>query len=91
MIIVTGWIVATDRDRFLALSQEAMRLARETPGCLEFAVLADPLEDDRVVVLERWTDNDALQAFRGEGPGDDIRPLIASAEVEEYEVGDPLG
>ena len=86
MIIVTGPIVVTGRDRFLALSEEAMRLARESPGCLDFVVAADPLEDDRVNVLERWVDSAALHAFRGEGPGDDLRPLIKSAEVEEYEV-----
>ena len=64
---------------------EAIRLAREADECLDFVVSADPLEDDRVNVLERWTDRAALMAFRGEGPGDDLRSLIKSADVNEYE------
>jgi quinol monooxygenase YgiN len=86
VIIVTGRILVTDRDRFLAQSQEAIRFAREAEGCLDFVVSADPLEPDRVNVLERWTDRAALMAFRGEGPDDDLRSLIKSADVNEHEV-----
>jgi quinol monooxygenase YgiN len=89
MIVVTGKIIVSDRDRFLASSEEAMRLAREAKGCLDFVVAADPLEPDRVNVLERWTDRTALLAFRGDGPGDDLRSLIREAEVKEYEVAEP--
>jgi quinol monooxygenase YgiN len=88
VIIVTGRILVTDRDRFLAQSLEAIKLAREADGCLDFVVSADPLEADRVNVLERWTDRAALMAFRGEGPGDDLRSLIKSADVNEYEAGE---
>jgi quinol monooxygenase YgiN len=86
MIIVAGQIYVSDRERFLEMSREAMRLARAADGCLDFVVAADPLEDGRVNVLERWTDRDSLHAFRGSGPGDDLTALIESAEVNEYEV-----
>jgi quinol monooxygenase YgiN len=89
VIVVTGRLRVSDRDRFLAMSREAMRLARKADGCLDFVVAADPLEDHRVNILERWTDRDSLHAFRGEGPDDDMRGLIEAAEVKEYEVVEP--
>jgi quinol monooxygenase YgiN len=88
MLIVAGQIRVTDRDRFLALSRESMEGAREAPGCLDFVVSPDPLEPARVNILERWTDRPALEAFRVGGPDDDMRSLIESAEVKEYEVLD---
>jgi quinol monooxygenase YgiN len=86
MLLVAGQIRVSDRDRFLKLSTEAMKLAREADGCLDFVVAADPLEEDRVNVLERWTDRESLLSFRGDGPGDDLGELITSADVQEYEV-----
>jgi quinol monooxygenase YgiN len=86
VIVVTGQIRVSDRDRFLSLSQEAMKLAREAEGCLDFVVAADPLEEDRVNVLERWRDRASLLSFRGEGPDSDLRGLIKDADVKEYDV-----
>jgi quinol monooxygenase YgiN len=88
MIIVAGHLrVATaDRDRFLALSREAIQLARTTPGCLDFLVAADPLDAERIDIYERWTDRAIMHAFRGDGPGDELNTLIVSADVEEFEV-----
>jgi quinol monooxygenase YgiN len=86
MILVAGRIYVTDRDEFLALSTEAMRLAREAEGCLDFVVAADPLEDGRVNVFERWADRASLLRFRGDGPGGDLSAMITRAEVDDYEV-----
>ena len=47
---------------------------------------ADPLDPERVDVYERWTDREALHAFRGEGPGDDLGAMIVSADVAEFDV-----
>jgi len=88
VIIVAGQlrVAAGDRDRFLARSREAIQLARDARGCRDFAVAADPLDPERVNVYERWTDRDALHAFRGDGPGDELSALIVSADVGEFEV-----
>ncbi|MGH3381988.1 MAG: putative quinol monooxygenase [Actinoallomurus sp.] len=88
MIIVAGHLrVATaDRDRFLARSREAMRLARTTPGCHDFVVAADPLDAERINIYERWTNRAVLHAFRGDGPNDELNTLIVSADVDEFEV-----
>ena len=88
MIIVAGHlrVAAADRDAFVVQSGEAVRLARNAPGCHDFAVSADPVDPERVNVYERWADPAALRAFRGDGPGDELGALIVSVEVAEYEV-----
>jgi quinol monooxygenase YgiN len=87
MIIVAGHLrVAPDnREEFLTRSYEAVRLAREAKGCHDFVVAADPLDDSRVNVYELWSDRDALDAFRGGGPGDQLGALILSAEIDEFD------
>ena len=90
MIIVAGPIFVTPgrRDAFVTSSIEAVAAARKAPGCLDFVVAADPLDTDRVNVFERWSTAAALEAFRGDGPGDDLSADIVSAEVAEYELPD---
>lgn len=88
MIVVMGHLAVerAHRDRFVELSQGAVRQARATHGCLDFAVSADPTDDTRVNVAERWGDRAALEAFRGSGPEGEVAGLIRSAAVFEYEV-----
>jgi quinol monooxygenase YgiN len=90
MIIVAGPIFVTPgrRDAFVAGSLEAVVAARETPGCLDFVVAADPVDADRVNVFERWASQAHLEAFRGAGPTADLTADIAAAEVAEWEVSD---
>jgi len=88
MIIVSGRIYTQPgkRERFLSHSMEAVLQARRTAGCRDFVVAADPIEADRVNVYEEWESEDALLRFRGEGPGDDLSPMMVKAEVTEYTV-----
>ena len=65
---------------------KAVELARGAPGCHDFAVSADSADPERINVYERWRDRAALQAFRGDGPDDDLNALIVSADVGEFEV-----
>ena len=87
MIAVVGHLVVdpADRDRVVALSLEPMRAARDTPGCLHFAVAADPLAPDRVNVSELWVDRDTLERFRGDGPSGELDGLVLDAVVRELE------
>jgi len=88
MIIVAGHLrtAAADRDRFLALSCDAIQLARTTPGCHDFVAAADPIDPERINIYERWTDHVTLHAFRGDGPYDELNTLILSADIDEFEV-----
>lgn len=91
MIIVSGRIYVRpgSRDEFLHRSAEAIVQARATAGCRDFVVAADPLEPDRVNVYEEWDSQEALSAFRGEGPSDDLSAQILRADVSERVVPSP--
>jgi quinol monooxygenase YgiN len=88
MIIVAGHVIvdASARDDYLASCEEVVRLARIAPGCLDFAIGADLLDDTCVNVYERWASREELEAFRGSGPSDEQGAAIRSASVEEYDV-----
>jgi quinol monooxygenase YgiN len=64
-IFITGTIAIEPgrRDALLAAIGPLVRATRdEEPGCLEYAFTADTVEDDRIVVLERWRDEATLAA-----------------------------
>lgn len=89
MLIVAGHLELEpiDRDAHIAASVTAVRLARATPGCLDFAVSADPVDPSRVNVFERWADAAHLRAFRdlaSDDPPDVSR--IRAFHVDEYEL-----
>ncbi len=88
MIIVSGRIYVRPgaRQGFLNASAEAVVAARRSRGCRDFVVAADPIEPDRVNVYEEWDSEEALLAFRGEGPNQDLRSSIVRAQVSRHTV-----
>jgi quinol monooxygenase YgiN len=88
MIIVSGrmYLRPGSRDAFLALSGEAVTQARRASGCRDFVVAADPLDPDRVNVYEEWESEEALLAFRGAGPDQEMGASILRAEVFRHVV-----
>ncbi len=90
MVIVAGHLVVDPqrRDNYLAGCLEVVRQARQTPGCLDFALSVDVLEPGRINVFERWESQAAVEAFRGSGPSDDQAETIVSASVSEFDVTD---
>jgi quinol monooxygenase YgiN len=91
MLIVCGHLVLdpADRDAHVMASVGAVRLARQAPGCLDFAVSADPLDPTRVNVFERWANAEDLDAFRASGdPGDERVDFsrIRRFDIEQYSV-----
>jgi quinol monooxygenase YgiN len=88
MIIVSGrlYVRPGARQEFLTRSGEAVVAARRAPGCMDFVVAGDPIEPDRVNVYEEWESEQALVAFRGDGPGADLSSLIANAKVAKHVV-----
>ena len=88
MIIVSGriYVLPDARQDFLKSSAEAVVLARRSPGCRDFIVAADLIEPDRVNVYEEWESEEALLAFRGEGPDQDLSSSIVRADVSRHVV-----
>jgi hypothetical protein len=70
----------------LTSSVAAVAQARGSPGCRDFVVAADPIEPDRVNVYEEWEAEEALLAFRGNGPDQDLSSSIVRADVSRHEV-----
>jgi quinol monooxygenase YgiN len=88
MIIVSGRIYVRPgaRQEFLASSAGAVAQARSSLGCRDFVVAADPIEPDRVNVYEEWESEEALLAFRGDGPEGDLSSRIVRADVSRHVV-----
>lgn len=86
MIIVSGkiFVAPGQRDAFLRSSHPAIVQARSAPGCRDFVVSADPLEENRVNVYEEWESTEELEAFRGSGPDDGLSNAIVGADVAQH-------
>lgn len=87
MVIVAGHLIVAEdvRDGYLAGCVDVVEHARSAPGCLEFAISADLLDPARINIFERWESQNAVEAFRGSGPGDDQGDMIVAASVSEYD------
>ena len=87
MIIVAGSLLVApaERDGYLEGCREVVAAARETPGCLDFALSPDLLEPGRINVFERWESTEPLERFRGEGPPGDQLAQLREIRVSEYE------
>lgn len=59
-------------------------MAREAPGCLDFAITADTVDPARIHIFERWASEDELLAFRGSGPDSITAARILGADVKRY-------
>jgi quinol monooxygenase YgiN len=90
MVIVAGHITVDPekREAHLADFVKVVEKAREAPGCLEFAVGADPIDPGRVNLLERWESQAAVKAFRKRAPRTRSSAAIRSGSVSEYDVAD---
>lgn len=88
MLIIAGHLIVdpADRDGYVAECATAVEQARRTPGCLDFALTADPLDPARVNVYERWESDAELATFRGSGPDADTAARILGAEVHKYRI-----
>ena len=91
MIIVAGWlrVAVADRDRYLEAVGDVARLARAAAGCLDFTQAADPLDEERINVYERWESDEDLLRFRSSGDPDAPQqeaPVLLSGEVQKYRI-----
>jgi quinol monooxygenase YgiN len=88
MVIVSGRIYVRPgtREEFLMRSGAAVVHARRSAGCRDFVVAADPIEAERVNVYEEWESEEALMAFRGDGPDQDLSARIVHAQVSKHRV-----
>ena len=87
-IIVAGHLTvdADHRGDYLRSCEDVVTTARETDGCLDFAIGADLVDRTRINVYERWRDRPTLEAFRGQGPDGAQMSTPVAIDVGEYQV-----
>jgi quinol monooxygenase YgiN len=64
-ILIVGTITVDPERRGAlraAIRPLVQKTRREEPGCLEYAFTADTVDDDRIIVVERWQDESTLAA-----------------------------
>lgn len=79
-IIVSGWMDYRpgDRDTMLtALVELGRRTREEEPGCLDYAMTADPADERRIRVYEHWTSRQALDEHFTTAHIKDFRTAVA--------------
>jgi len=90
MIIVAGWIRVAPEERaeYLEGCREVVDAARRSPGCIDFAISADLVDDGRIDLFEQWESVEAVEAFRGSGPSDDQQAVVLDAAVTQHTVAE---
>jgi quinol monooxygenase YgiN len=76
-----------DRDTFLAGRRALMERSRGEAGCIVYVFAADPLADDRIILFERWENEEALEAHRkvlAESPPSDPGVAVTHAEILQF-------
>ena len=93
MIIVAGALLVDpeDLDAYLQGCASVVEAARQTHGCLDFALSADIVEPGRINVFERWQSEEDLHHFRGSGPDAAQAAALLRIDVDEYTVVDGPG
>ena len=64
-ILIVGTITvepARREELLTAIAPLVRKTRQEEPGCLDYAFMTDTVEVDRVVVVERWSDEMSLAA-----------------------------
>lgn len=57
-------ILPAQTEAFTALYLASMERIRSSAGCLELTLLKDVTDPNRVTTLSKWTDLEALEAYR---------------------------
>lgn len=93
MVIVIGTfhVNPSDRDAFLANRVGVMNHSRAEAGCITYAFTADSIDDNLVVLTERWVDRPSLDAHivgLASAPQPAANPAFLSREVYVYTADD---
>ncbi len=88
MILIAGTIDVNPekRDAAIEAGRPHMEATRNWKGCLDYVWSADPLQDDRIYVFERWeTEADLAAHFKGPHYLA-MRETIASFEIRGLDI-----
>ncbi|HMI88380.1 MAG TPA: antibiotic biosynthesis monooxygenase family protein [Polyangiaceae bacterium] len=65
-VIISGWstVIPKRRDEVVESFKDLVLRARSAPGCLDFAMTADPVDPSRVNIFELWQSEKHLKSWR---------------------------
>lgn len=78
-VIIAGWSTVDPkrRDEVVENFKDLMLRARSPPGCLDFAITADPVDSSRINIFEFWQSKKDLNAWRAvSNPPKEITPML---------------
>ena len=89
MIIIAGksYVAAEKREAYLTSFEDFIRQTRNEPGCLDFYISADPIEEDRLNNFELWASQEQLDDFRKRAkPPAPVTEEWGEENVKKYEI-----
>lgn len=89
MIIITGHelVDAARRDAVVERFADLVSRARESDGCIHFAISADSVDLERINTIEVWQDANALDAWREQADAPDADE-IKHLDIRRYDATD---
>ncbi|SDK27011.1 putative quinol monooxygenase [Sediminibacillus albus] len=87
-VIIAGWFTVdpSKRDEVVKAHEDLVKRARQTPGCLDLAITADPVDPARINNFEFWQSEEDLQSFRAvANPPKQITPMLR-VEMLKHEI-----
>jgi quinol monooxygenase YgiN len=90
MVVIAGHyrVEADQRDGLVAAFTDLLRRARAAEGALHVSITADPVEPDRVNMLEVWRDAAALERWRAVADAPQIDVEMHDVQVARYDATD---
>lgn len=90
MLIIAGQarVAEADRDAYVTAFFDLVDRGRQSAGCLNVVISADPLDPGRVNIFERWESQEALDAWRAIANAPDPGIEFDADDVHLYTVTD---
>ncbi len=87
-VIVAGWYTVDPgkRDEMVEKFKDMMLRARSTPGCLDMAITADPVDSNRINMFEFWRSEKDLNSWRAVSNAPKKIPRILRVEVQKHTI-----
>jgi quinol monooxygenase YgiN len=87
MLIIAGHLTVHPdrRDEYVSAFTDLIRRAREAPGCLDVAVVADPVDAGRVYTYERSESWDHVAAWRKVANAPDVDIEVTDADIAMWD------
>ena len=87
-VIVAGWYLVDPekRDKVVASFEALLLRARNAPGCIDFAISADPVDPSRLNMFEFWRSEADLRAWRAVASAPKMIARMRRVEVQKHVV-----